>query len=242
MKKILRMALPLFTLAALSAHAQVISWGSATDMSNPTSDVLNNGTTVDAADFTGTFTINNVNFNLLSATSGGNYSDGSGITVFAGNGTYGDTNFSSGGTPPDSTNYNSLANQFGFNFFNTGTVTLSGLNTGQTYQVEVWSSYKDAAGETETTLGGPTGSNSVTLLPQDNQFATGTFTASGTSESFTFNYGAGGGGYDLINAVSVRDVSGDSTVPEPSTYALMLAGLGALYMVSRRKRALISDR
>ena len=64
------------------------------------------------------------------------------------------------------------------------------------------------------------------------QFVIGTFTADGVSQSIDFTAASSGSG-PLINAFQVR------AVPEPSTYAMALAGIacGCFLMWRLRKRA-----
>ena len=122
------------------------------------------------------------------------------------------------------------------------TVTLNGLTSGQQYRLQWWTS--DAALQPPAGAGGSftnttaTAVNSVTLDANTTnavgglgQFAIGTFTASGTSQSFTLAETSGGIN-PLINALQVR------AVPEPSTYAMALAGLACSgYTMFRRRRA-----
>ena len=64
------------------------------------------------------------------------------------------------------------------------------------------------------------------------------FVASSVSTTLSFIHTAGQGGANdpMIDGVSV-ELSAQA-IPEPETYALMLAGLGALGVVVRRRRAI----
>jgi hypothetical protein len=110
------------------------------------------------------------------------------------------------------------------------TFTISGLTAGTYYSVQVWDvagyAGPNNANQRETELSGV---SPAFLVGSD--YVIGTFTAplSGT-ESFTMS-GLPGGNYGEINAVAVRDV------PEPSTYAMMLAGLAVLGFCVRRRSA-----
>jgi hypothetical protein len=131
-----------------------------------------------------------------------------------------------------STAYQNLLSTIGFGYFVNGTVTVSGLTSGDNYQVQVWSSYPYSSPNAHTTFTGPSGSNTVTLLPENNQFALGTFTASGSTESFNYDYG---NRYGLVNAVSVRELA---SAPEPSTVGLLGLGLlGVMLLVRHQRRA-----
>jgi hypothetical protein len=205
---------------AMPAHADII-WGGPQNMSTDT-DVSNAGTALDAASFNSSSeTVNSVVFAPL--TGYPSYSDGADLTVYAGNGTYGDSAFTGG-----SASYQAIVSQFGFGFFYNNTVTISGLTTGDTYQVQVFDSYKDAVGNTDTIF---TGTVPVTLDPSLNQFATGTFVATGPTQSFGYDLATQ---YDLLNAVSVRDITGvGSAVPEPASIGLLAAG--SLMLLRRRR-------
>ena len=72
------------------------------------------------------------------------------------------------------------------------------------------------------------------------QYAVGTFTADGTSQSFDYLSGIAPGGSaaygaTVINDFQMRDM-GVAPVPEPSTWAMMIVGaLGMCVMAFRRK-------
>lgn len=206
---------------ALQSQAQNIVWDAAQNMVGNT-DVLTNGTYFDAVTFHGTaVTVNGVVFSPL----GSGLSDGtiSITTPNGGAGAYG-TAFTT--ESPSSTNYSHLTDTIGFGYYVDGTVTISGLTTGDEYQVQAWSYY--APGSADTTY---TGNNTVVLSATTGQFAVGTFMASGPTETFNYNYGANGGLYDVINAVSVQEL-----VPEPATYGMLLGGIGMLLAGQRIRR------
>lgn len=246
-KNHVRLLASVLVLLSIPAHAQVlINWGTATNMSTDT-NVAANGTAFDAATFYSTATtVNGVTFNPLttaatfSSPDVGGLKDASGdITVL----------YTGGVIPPGSTylayaggsaNYNNVVSTLSYSFgtgSGSGTVTLSNLTLGQTYQVEVWAYDGNAGdhGNVSTQLSGSGGgllnpSTSATS-PEDGQYVIGTFTAAGTTESF--NYGAATGTYSILNDVAVRNIT---AVPEPSTWALMLAGFACLALRQRRLR------
>jgi hypothetical protein len=117
-----------------------------------------------------------------------------------------------------------------------GVITLGSLahplTIGDVYQVEAWSSY--GGSYTAHADGDP----AVNFTPYAKTFAIGTFTAS--ASTFTFDYGpslVNNSGAGFINDVVVRDLG---AVPEPSTYAMMLAGGIGLLFLLRRSYAMTS--
>lgn len=187
--------------APLSAQ---ITWGTAQYMLG-VNDVSTTGTAFDAATFYGTAEIvNGVTFNPLAASGTINgytgYTDGKISANSPGNtpGAYGG-NFAS--ASPSSAAYSAAVSTLGFGYYANGTVNISGLTVGHTYQVQVWSFYPGSPGNCNTTL---TGANTVTLDPDSGEYAIGSFTAGSTTLSFNYNYGIQ---YGLINAISIRDTT-----------------------------------
>jgi hypothetical protein len=128
-----------------------------------------------------------------------------------------------------SADYNEILDGCTFYEPGPGTFTLGGLKEGHTYELEIWDSATWATTITDT--------NSVTL--NGDQWVTGEIVVPGTDSSITttqtisFGAAAGSGSlYGTIDAVELRDV----TVPEPSTYAMLFAGVGALVLVARLRR------
>jgi hypothetical protein len=108
------------------------------------------------------------------------------------------------------------------------TFSLNHLTAGDVYQVQIWN-VSSWAGHVTTEFSGAT---PVDLPGLD--FVVGKFTAtiSGT-QSFTMQ-GLPGGNYGEIDAIALRDLG---AAPEPSTYAMLFAGIGALVLVVRLRRA-----
>jgi hypothetical protein len=216
--------------ATATGHAQIISWSGPYGISGD-SDVKANGSYVDAVQgapegFNGkdsvVETVNTVAFNPNPA----GYGDGT--IVISGPGLSAGTD---GGTGTGSASYQAVLADCIYVVGTTGTVTMNDLISGHQYQVEVWNSTPyDATSYSDTSA-----TDSVTGLV--NTYVVGKFTATGGSAAFNFGAPPPGtastSGAYVLDAVSVRDLS----VPEPSTYAMMLAGLGSLVWFARRKRA-----
>lgn len=114
------------------------------------------------------------------------------------------------------------------------TMTLNGLEVGKEYSIQAW--YNDSRSGTGNRRGaiqdgGPAIDYNVSAASVNGglgQYAIGTFTASGTTESFTFiafadeNVGA------QLNGFQLR------LIPEPAS--TMLAGFGAIVLGLRRRR------
>jgi hypothetical protein len=111
------------------------------------------------------------------------------------------------------------------------TFTLQNLAAGDLYQVQVWNvtGYGGAnnANGRETIL---SGTNTGDLVGSD--FVLGTFTAGAGNTSFTMQ-GIPGGYYGEVDAVALRDLG---AAPEPSTFAMLFSGVGALVLVARLRR------
>jgi hypothetical protein len=201
-----------------TAHAQIM-WGTPQSITGP-SDISTAGKYIDAigindfgsspyVDVNGAITIGDTTFNPFFSNSG----------IVPSGPIAGGTD----GSHSNASAYLSVLNGVAFSGFSptpvSGTITFNGLTSGLYYQVQVW----NPGGRFTDIVGG----NTATL---SDQYVLGTFLASGTSESFTFNAVTLGDAGE-ISAVSLRDV------PEPSAYALMFAGLAVLGYCIRRKRA-----
>ena len=202
----------LLVVSASALQAQ-ITWGGAQTITDA-SDISTLGTSVDAisANRAGsTITIGDTTFKGMISDStfsfnnaGGGGTDGSG----------------SDATPYQAILYGTAYAGGGV----TGTVTLSNLTLGQTYQLQIWNAAQNGRPTTFT------GGNTVDLTGGD--FALGTFLATSATESFTFVSDLPGG-FGEVNAIALRDIP---AVPEPSTYAAMVLGLLALAGFARFRK------
>jgi len=117
-----------------------------------------------------------------------------------------------------------------------GTVTIGGLTTGDTYSVQDFE-YADGnngvttfSGLTPTTIS----SGNVGGAGTAGEFVTGIFTATSADETFDIA-GDSGTPFTVLGAISVFDIT---TVPEPSTASLLAGGfafLSVIFLVRRRK-------
>jgi hypothetical protein len=244
-------AIALLGTAQVRAAVPPITWSAAQTVSGD-SDVDTTGSFVYAFTFGGTAappstTVNGVTFSPFTIPSGIVTSATVGnVTISESPGTlFGSNSFGSVSAPFSglSSSYQSLLGTGAYaDNPSTITVSLKGLTSGQQYRLQWWTSnasnqlsiYGDSFSNTTATA-----FNSVTLDANITnlggglgQFAIGTFTASGTIQSFSLTETSGGFN-PLINALQVR------AVPEPSTCAMALAALacGGYSLFRRRKRA-----
>lgn len=233
-------ALTAILVSTTPTHAQIL-WGSATNISTDT-DVLTNGTYFDAAlldtnvalgagvagsaGVSNFLTVNGVSFNTIGGQNVGSDPTGD-IAMNSGR-----NPFTGSNSPSGSAAYNTLVTHTQYTQNAAQTVTLHNLTIGDTYQVEVWSSAKGSP----AFITDLSGTNSVSLKASTGQYAVGTFTATASSFVITAtNDPTSVNGVDMLNAISVFD-QGVVAVPEPSTYALLFAGLLTLGFVQSRRQ------
>ena len=113
------------------------------------------------------------------------------------------------------------------------TLTMNGLTSGHQYQFEWWSNDSFGGGSSVTSA---TATGTVTLDSNPSklagglgQFAIGTFTADGSSQSVVFGAPGTPGTVEFVNAFQLRRTA----VPEPGS--MLLLGIG-LVTLSRRNR------
>jgi lysophospholipase L1-like esterase len=198
----------------LAAPAQTIVWSDATGITGD-ANLLTNGAYFDAlmpnTSISPASVVEGVTFNV--ATSQGGSTFGDGRISYAGSGL---NNYSWPGSFPVSASASSafatLMDDGGI-FQNggsgSGTVTISGLTVGHNYEVQVFNYAADGdaglttlSGTTPVTLSNLPGSGGSGTY---GEYATGAFTATGTTE--TFNWNGGGSGYTVLGAISVRDLT-----------------------------------
>jgi hypothetical protein len=235
------------SVQAIPSNA-TITWGIGAQNISSDNDVSTSGTLVNAfnlgpAGVTAT-TINGVlfgafafpaNFSVSTATLGNyNFTESSGaLTSY--------NNLGSGSLPASSLSsaYQALLFSAGSSDNNlTLTLTMSGLTVGQNYLFQCWvndssmaNSLNGQAFSTTATAGNSVFINNNTTAANGGvgQFATGTFTASGTTEAIGFN----GAGFNdpLLDGFQLR------AIPEPSISALMGIGVLTLVLKLRPRRS-----
>ncbi len=129
--------------------------------------------------------------------------------------------------------FNAVMNAGGV-YGSAGTITISSsaLTLGHIYDIQIFNYSGDGQNESTTFT---SGSSSVTLFDDNGsnvgQFVTGTFTATGSSE--TIGFGQPTGAYTpVVGAISLSDIT---SVPEPSTSALLLGGMLLLVLALRNR-------
>jgi hypothetical protein len=225
MKKLLGISVAVLGFLAFAKPAQAqIMWTTPT-LAPTDLSVLTNGSYFDAATFNASgATVNGVTFNPISGTG-----DGASISLaYQGAVLYGAYSTAAG-----STNISNAISNIGYVVGTPGSVTLSGLTAGNTYQVQVFNfDAQDSNTSVATTLSGSPSADFTSA--NSGGFSVGTFTADALGDPVTFNFSLdSGASYSIINAISVRDLG---VAPEPSQGALMAIGLLGLVVLLRRKR------
>jgi hypothetical protein len=227
------LGLPLACIAR-SAPAATITWGAATTVDpSDVTQVLTNGSFVDAATLSSTTTLNSVTFNGFSGFTTGldlqtdaNFGSSNIKLLDLDNmGPLGAGPATAYGTMLNSGAYRSTGDTPGF-----ATIVLGGLTPGVSYQAQVWAPYWNAAFSMVLAAGNISPTLNTGVGGGNPQFVVGTFTADGMSESIT---ATGTPNFALISAVSVREISG---VPEPSSVAMAVVALIGLMAFAGRSR------
>ncbi len=238
--------LVLVASAPLKLMAATITWGSPQTVSGD-SDVDTTGTLVYAFTFGGTSappsaTVNGVTFSpfripggIVTSTTVGNVTLTESPGILFGLNTFGSVSAPFSGLSSD---YQAILGSGAYaDIPTTITVSLNGLTSGQQYRLQWWTNNSSNVtpvfgGSFTNTMA--TAANSVTLDANTTnlvgglgQFAIGTFTASGTTQTFALTEPSGAN--PLINALQVR------AVPEPATTALAAAAAAAGWIVWRRR-------
>jgi hypothetical protein len=220
-----------------SAIAAVVTWSAPTTI-GAISDVSTSGALIGAANLgigpPLSQTVNGVNF--ASWDPGSSASSGP-FSLPGTIGNYGTaTNVAPFGNLP--TAYKDLLRDGGYTAGGTS-LTISGLTIGQTYAFQWWSTAPTpfapfGSPEIDATITATAG-NGVTLDPNLSnvngglgQFAIGSFTADGATQTLAFTAGS-------ISAIQLRQTSGASTVPDAGgTLAMLGAALAGLIWLRRR--------
>ena len=212
------------SLTVLSIPPQTISWGPAIGITGDNS-LQTNGDYLDAyipaTPLAASLTVDGIVFNSSTSSSGTSGSDGIiSFSVLSGeNLTYDFTTFPTNSpSSPDFAAVMDAGGTYENGGAGSGIVVISGLTAGHLYSVQVF----NYANDSDAGLTTFTGTTNVTLsnLPGAGgagtygEFATGTFTASTTNESFFWN--GDGSGFTVMGPISVRDIS--------STAAPVIAG------------------
>jgi len=211
------------------AQAQIVFQAPVAITTNDGSQILTNGTYVDAVGANGfseapslTYPTPGAAIMIGGTTFNPIFSD-SGITFSSPTGIGGGTDGSSSRATPFLTVLDDVAYVGDFNpaDVETGTVTLHNLVAGDQYQVQLFNDSFD-----RTFLHGTAPANTETVF---RSYSVGDFTAGSTTQTFTFDSSVSGIG--AIDAIVVEQL------PEPSTWAMMFGGLALLGFCVRRKLA-----
>lgn len=208
-----------------SANAAVVIWGTASNFQKA-SDVINNGNVVQASAVAAA-TVNGVVFTSSTFITVGGYTATATAT------------FQNAVIPAD-TEYDKLVGKQAYissspGTNTTGTISLTGLTDGQQYIFQHFAVDDRNVQKTNTyTMGSTGGTDSASITRGDidgtdltgGKTIFGTFTAIGTTQNI------------FVKSVSTRGATTTgyvlSTVPEPSSTALL--GLGGLALILRRRR------
>jgi hypothetical protein len=222
------------SLTVVSLPPQTISWGPAIGIAGDNS-LQTNGTYLDAyipnTTLSSSLMVDGIVFNSSTSSSSTAGSDGViSFTVLSGNNiNYDFTTFPT--NPPSSPDFAAVMNAGGTyedGGAGAGIAVISGLTVGDLYSVQVFNYANDGdpgltvfSGTTNVTLSNLPGSGGANTY---GEFATGTFTATSTNESFYWN--GAGSGFTVLGAISVRDIStasapvlsGDTTPASATVY------------------------
>jgi hypothetical protein len=215
-----------FTFATMVAHGQIAFQAPVAVTTSDGSQISTMGTFVDAVGVNGggnsAITVNGMPFNAIFATAQ------QGDAVFSFSGAGAGNNGSNSTTTPFNAVNNGVAyvGDFSPADTQTETVTINGLTLGNLYQLQVFN-----VGTFDTTVNGANSQNIV------GAYTIGDFAATSMSQTFTYSNHStalgGNSGIGGVGSIELRDVT---SVPEPSTYALMGLGLAAALLVTRSRK------
>jgi hypothetical protein len=220
------------------AHSAPITWEPVTNETGNVSDIFDYGTLVESATAGATEIVNGVTFEGQSSFSDGvlTFGGGSQITVSGiavGYAQYGMTD------PTWNASYQGLVSggAYAHASMPSGTqITLGGLTIGQGYYVQVleavwnnnWATTFTNGNSAQLNLSGADENQGASLVPQ---YVDGYFVADATSETIDLSSSTM---YVIFDAIQVR-------VPEPLSAALLIVGMTAVGVVSRRRRRPFSE-
>jgi len=222
------LAISALTLCSISAaSAASITWSNGPNFSGPNGHlgILTNGSLVEAVNLSGASTAPSITVDPT----------GINITFSTINSPFFNSNWASatggGNTDPGwSAILNTFEWQSGANV--TAANFLDSLTVGHQYQVQFFAARTDCCatrthwfGDGEGNLSTPINGNSYTSI-------VGTFTADDVDQTIQFFDSTNN---PILNAYVLRDIT--PAVPEPSTWAMLLAGLGLLGFSVRRSKA-----
>ena len=247
MKKII-LSVSMTGLMSLAAYAQTpnITWGAPTTISG-TSDVSIVGTVLGTwapgDDWGGTSVADNypVNGVTFAAYGSGPLNPANGFGTSGLNDRY--NGFANPNTPDS--NYNYLLQTAEYSYGSTFSLSWSGMNPGDTYQLEFWVNdgrNSVTAERSETLTGGANTSAALAYGTGPNgtgpgQFIIGTFVADNTGDETVTVNGFGGADIGASAQINLLELSDITPVPEPSTFALLGGGLCVMLAGFRRKNS-----
>lgn len=212
-------------LAAGAAQAANITWatGPTFNGANGHLGILTNGSLVKAVNLNGSggadFTVDPTGLN---------------ITFDSVNSPFFGTSFGAAGNGGNSdTGWKAILNTFEWQSGSNVTAPsfLSGLTVGNSYQAQFFMARSDCCGTRTHWLGDGNGNFSTAVAGNAYLSIVGTFTADATSQTVLILDSTRN---PILNAYVLRDLT--PVVPEPGTYAMMLAGLGLLGFTARRRK------
>jgi hypothetical protein len=227
--RFVKTAIIVSALLSMPVAAASIVWQSPTTVSDP-ADVVTAGTLHAAMAAYGATSVNGVNFTgynaqpaLLQAANLLRLDD------------YGSPNLGDLG-------YNTLLRGTAYvgGYALSDAITIAGLTQGTDYLVQIWQPFWDANWATSYVAGNASAAVYSSGIAQSGapaqarpQFVVGNFTADAATQSISL---AGSTGIVMFGAIQVRELDMSSTIPEPASWAMLIAGFGLTGAAMRRRR------
>jgi hypothetical protein len=221
-------------ITALPAEAAVVLWQDPVEVSL-VSDVLTTGLLHGAMAVSGPIAVNGVNFSSYSKTD----------SILRGD-AFLNTSSSFGLPNLSSNSYNLLLSDTAYAISDVSPVPgiwVGGLTLGNSYTVQIWQSFWDVNWRTSYVAG-----NASKLVksagfvnygagtPSRPEFVVGQFVADSATQLISL---AGDQYIVMFSAVQVRDLSTMGGVPEPSSWAMLIAGFGLTGAAMRFRSRLV---